>query len=337
LASSIDGPLITGRGGDIIIIDDPHKLSDVQSQGKRDHVNECCRNALFSRFDDNVTNAIVIVMQRLDDDDLCGSVLKTSNNWTVLSLPAIAEKDEQIQIGDNVYHLRRAGDLLHAEWLPKAELDDRRSLLGDDIFAAQYQQCPVPRTPALIKWDSVQRYDPPLTRTKSSYIIQSWDTALGTEITHDYSVCTTWLVQEPYYYLLHVLRGHFDFPELRALAISHGREHNPNKVLVEDAALGKALVTELKCAGLHAVAIKPEFDKVTRFQLQLPKFASRHVFLPNEAPWLAVLEAELFAFPYGRNDDQVDSMIQALAHGRPSWPWNDASLEGLSKLATGLW
>ena len=96
--TSLDGS-ITGRGGDIIIIDDPLKLSDAESDIKREHVNDTYRNTIQSRLDDNENGAIIIVMQRLHMDDLCGTVLKHSDGWTVLKLPLIAERDEQIQIG----------------------------------------------------------------------------------------------------------------------------------------------------------------------------------------------------------------------------------------------
>ena len=128
--TSIDGSL-TGRGGDIIIIDDPLKLSDAESDNKREHVNETYRNTIQSQLDDNENGAIVIVMQRLHMDDLCGTVLKHSDGWTVLQFPMIAEQDEQIQIGENLYHLRRVGDLLHPEYFPQRAVDERRLQLDE--------------------------------------------------------------------------------------------------------------------------------------------------------------------------------------------------------------
>src|SRR5262245_54958250 len=99
LATSIDGS-ITGRGGHIIIIDDPLKPSDASSYLKREHVNAWFKNTLYSRLDDKQKGAIIIVMQRLHDDDLCGFLLKNSHDWVVLSFPAIALEEEQIPIGD---------------------------------------------------------------------------------------------------------------------------------------------------------------------------------------------------------------------------------------------
>ena len=202
--TSIDGS-ITGRGGDIIIIDDPLKLSDAESDSKREHVNDTYRNTIQSRLDDNENGAIVIVMQRLHMDDLCGTVLKHSDGWTVLQLPLIAERDEQIQIGENLYHLRRAGDLLHPEYFSQRAVDERRSQLDEKIFAAQYQQDPLQPLGVMIKRDTIQRYDDLPIRKESHYVIQSWDTAIKVDANNDCSVCATLLVDDQRnYYLLEV-------------------------------------------------------------------------------------------------------------------------------------
>jgi hypothetical protein len=117
LAVSVGGTL-TGRGGDIAIIDDPIKPQDAYSDTKRAAANDWFATTLLSRLDDKRTGAIIVVMQRLHADDLTGKLLRGSDDWTVLSLPAIAEHDERIQIGGNSYHFRKAGDLLHPEREP---------------------------------------------------------------------------------------------------------------------------------------------------------------------------------------------------------------------------
>ena len=142
LATSVDGTL-TGRGGDIIIIDDPLKPPDALSDSKRGHVNEWYRNTLITRLDDKVQGAIIGVMQRLHADDLCGCLLKGSDEWTHLKIPAIAQVDEQIQVGEQRYYSRDVGSLLHPEREPIAVLDSMRAQIGPDNFAAQYLQEPV--------------------------------------------------------------------------------------------------------------------------------------------------------------------------------------------------
>jgi hypothetical protein len=139
LAMSVDGAL-TGRGGDIIIIDDPIAALAALSQKSRDHVREWYFNTLLSRLDDKQNGAIVLVMQRLHEDDLAGVLLRGSDEWTVVSLPAIAEQDEEIPIGNGQFHYRRAGDVLHPEREPREVLESLRAQLGAETFAAQYQQ-----------------------------------------------------------------------------------------------------------------------------------------------------------------------------------------------------
>jgi predicted phage terminase large subunit-like protein len=189
----------------------------------------------------------------------------------------------------------------------------------------------------MVKRDTIQRYDQLPIRTGSHYILQSWDTAIKADANHDCSVCTTLLVDDRCnFYVVEVLRGRFLYPELKAQAISEAKKHKPNIILIEEAGLGRTLIKALEAAGLPAVGVIPEGDKLTRVSVQLEKFANGQVFFPREAPWLVDLENELFAFPNGRYDDQVDALIQALAYERPTFLWNDAALKGLENFTLGL-
>ena len=336
LATSVDGSL-TGRGGHIMIIDDPLKPSDASSDAKREHVNTWFKNTLYSRLDDKQKGAIIIVMQRLHDGDLCGFLRsKNSHDLVVLDLSAIALEEEQIPIGDG-RHDRHIGDVLHPERESKSDLDNIRSELGEDVFAAQYQQCPSQPAGHMIKRDSIQRYDRLPTRKESHYVIQSWDTAIRVEATNDYSVCVTLLADgKRKYYLVEVLRGRFLYPELKAHAISQAQKHRSDKILVEEAGLlGRTLIKDLKAVGLPAIGIIPEGDKLTRVSVQLEKFANGQVFFPKDAPWLVDFENELFAFPNAPHDDQVDALTQALAHKR-TFLWNDAALRGLERVTLAM-
>ena len=331
LANSVDGAL-TGRGGDIIIIDDPIAALAALSQKSREHVRDWYFNTLLSRLDDKQNGAIVLVMQRLHEDDLAGVLLRGSDEWTVLSLPAIAEQDEQIPIGNGQFHCRHAGDVLHPERESRDVLESLRKLSAE-TFAAQYQQQPVDPGGAMIKRVWVRRYDQLPT---SGLIIQSWDVASKQGEENDYSVCTTWLVHEIKYYLIDVLRDRFDFPTLRRKVSEQAKLHKASHILIEDAGVGTALVQELKTAHFSVIPVTPEYDKKIRMAIQSVKFENGQVFFPKEARWLADLEAELFAFPNGRHDDQVDSISQALGHRIPSH-WTNASLDGYSKLVNALY
>jgi predicted phage terminase large subunit-like protein len=133
-----------------------------------------------------------------------------------------------------------------------------------------------------------------------------------------------------------VLRDRLDYPNLRARAIAHAREHKASNIRIEDTGVGTALVAELKKAGLSAIGVKPEHDKVTRMSIQSAKFESRRVLFPTQAPWLADLEAELFAFPRARHDDQVDSIAQALAHEMPGGEWGPDAYANFGRFVEGL-
>jgi predicted phage terminase large subunit-like protein len=171
----------------------------------------------------------------------------------------------------------------------------------------------------MIKRDWIPRYDQLPVRDSASQMLQSWDTASKTGPLNDWTVCTTWLIKSEKYYLVDVLRGRFDYPTLKEVAIAHAHQYRPTKILVEDAGVGPALVAELQKAGFSTIAVKPEHDKKIRMSIQSAKFSSGRVFFPKEAPWLAALETELFRFPNGEHDDQVDSISQALAYERPGY------------------
>ena len=317
LATSIGG-VLTGRGGNLIIIDDPLKPLDALSPAKRESANQWFTNTLLSRLDDKRTGAIVIVMQRVHMDDLTGFVTSQSDEWIVLTLPAIAEVDEAIRIGDERWHVRRVGDVLHPEREPLAALEGLRRALGSDLFSAQYQQAPVPEGGAMIKRAWVRRYEVPPPRTSRTRIIQSWDTASKAGPENDFSVCTTWQVERgsPHstYYLLDVERGRYDFPALRARALAQWQRWKPTQLLIEEMGSGIGLIQDLRQDDCYAIPVKPERDKIARMAIQSAKFEAGQVFLPVSAPWLAVFEAELFAFPGAKHDDQIDSVSQALGH-----------------------
>jgi predicted phage terminase large subunit-like protein len=314
LATSVGGTL-TGRGGDLILIDDPIKPADALSEPRREAVNQWYTNTLLSRLDDRITGAIVIVMQRVHMEDLVGYVTRHSEEWTILKLPAIATDDQRIATGPGRSYLYRANEVLHPAREPLPVLETYRTQLGSDTFSTQYQQEPVPPGGAMIKRHWVRRYRTPPARAPRTRIIQSWDTACKGGAENDWSVCTTWLIENKQFYLLAVDRGRHDYPDLKQRVIALAQRHKPNRILVEDAGTGTALVAELRRMGLTIIGIKPEKDKVTRMSVQSAKFEAGLVHLPEQAPWLGSFEAELFAFPGSRHDDQIDSVSQALANG----------------------
>ena len=158
-------------------------------------------------------------------------------------------------------------------------------------------------------------------------IVQSWDTANKPSELADYSVCTTWGIKGPHFYLLNVLRKKLDFPNLKRAVREQGDLFSPTTILIEDKASGTQLIQDLIDAGLSRVTrYKPDGDKIMRLHAQTATIENGFVHLPETAHWLADYLHELTMFPAGRYDDQVDSTAQALAWTKirpPGWGWSE--------------
>ena len=311
LTTSVGGTL-TGRGGNLIIIDDPLKPIEAMSETARAGVNQWYDNTLYSRLDNKTDDCIVIVMQRLHIDDLVGHVLE-QEDWIHLKLPATAEANEKVQVGPNKHYCRHAGELLHPEREPQEALDGIKTTLGSYNFSAQYQQEPTPPGGTLIKWDWFGRYCETPQRQRGDQIVQSWDTASKTADSNDYSVCTTWLVRGKNYYLIDVLRKRLEYPDLKRRIIAQAERYETDTVLIEDAGSGTHLIQELRREGnLRPIAIKPKGDKLTRMEAHTAILEAGYVHLPESAGWLSDFQTEMLLFPRGSHDDQVDSVSQFL-------------------------
>lgn len=314
-STSVGGTL-TGRGGSIIIIDDPLKPDEAFSEVKRAAVNEWYDRTLVSRLDDKRTGVIILIMQRLHLEDLVGHVQSKGRDWCWLVLPAIAQEEEYIFVGDGRTHYRSPGELLHSERESRKELDQLKRDLGSFNFSAQYLQCPLPLEGEIIKWSWFPLYDQLPVRGPNNSVVQSWDTASKPGDSNDYSVCTTWLVEDRFYYLKDLLRLRLNYPDLKKTVISYALSHGADTLLIEDKDSGTALIQDLQRGVEYGVplpiGIKPQADKQTRMCAQSAKIEARQVLLPKTAAWLDDFRAELLQFPHGRYDDQVDSMSQVL-------------------------
>jgi predicted phage terminase large subunit-like protein len=270
---------------------------------------------LLSRLNDKAKGCIIIVMQRLHEDDLVGHVLAKGEKWDVVNFPAIAEIDE-LFTWSNAFgtgrHLRRQGDVLHPERESREVLEGLRRQMGTYLYSAQYQQQPIPREGARINIDWFRRYDS-VAEIKFDRIIQSWDTASKIGELNDYSVCTTWGVKGENIYLLHVFKKRLLTPDLEKALIELCSGWRADRVIIEDHVSGTALVQYLPRKGFYkAEAFTPQGDKAMRMEAHTGMIEYGRVFIPKEAPWLDDYLHELQAFPNGRYDDQVDSTSQAL-------------------------
>ena len=311
-AGSIGGS-VTGWGADLILVDDPVKsLEAALSAAERRRVAEFYDGSLYTRLNNKAEGAIVIIMQRLHEDDLVGHVLE-KENWRVLSIPAIAPEDCDYRIGDHPHQVyrRRAGEVLHPAREPQEMLELARRTLGTLNFSAQYQQSPVPAEGNAIKRDWIRRYDE--LPHEFDLKVASWDTASTLKETADWSVGSVWGAVGQQFYLLDVVRARLEAPDLGHRMVALAREHQVDVTLVEETELGRAIAQDLRRNNRLFPILNPvRFDKEARLLAQAARFESGQVHLPREAPWLGAYETELLAFPMGRHDDQVDSTSQAL-------------------------
>lgn len=316
MSTSVGG-VLTGRGADVMILDDILKPDDALSETRRRAANDWFFNTLLSRLNSKKDGVIIIVMQRLHQEDLVGELMERGR-WEVLSLPAIAVEDEHLSFEEPLGHsvfIRKAGQALHPERDSVETYRGIRDTIGEYNFESQFQQNPIPIEGGLIKRDWLRNYDPDTLPT-FRITVQSWDTANKAGEMNDYSVCTTWGIDDrKFLYLLHVYRMRLNYPALKRAAKELHERLTPDRLVIEDKASGTSLIQELKAEGICGVELyrpAPGSDKYMRLAAQAITFDEGRVWLPERAPWLDDYVRELTGFPGSKFDDQVDSTTQAL-------------------------
>ena len=306
------GGAMTGRGGNVVILDDILDEQDALSNTAMENTWEWYQSGPRQRLQPN--GAIIVINTRWKTDDLSGRLLKLqgaikSDKWEILEFPAILP----------------SGGPLWPEYWKLEELEAVKHTIGLQKWNAQWQQTPTADEGAILKREWWQRWpseDPPLVE----YIIQSYDTAYSKKETADYSVITTWGVfvpdidSGPNIILLDVKKGRWDFPELKRIAREEYKNWNPDNVLIEAKATGITLQQELRRVGIPVTMYSPGGrragqDKVSRANSIAPILESGMVWAP-ETEWADELIEECAAFPNGDHDDMVDSTTQALMRFR---------------------
>ena len=308
------GGAVTGKGADVLIIDDPHSEQEAKFGRPEvyDGVYEWYTSGPRQRLQPG--GAIIIVMTRWSKRDLTGQVLKKSGNdgvdeWEVIEFPAILP----------------SGNPLWPGFWKKEELEALKAELPVSKWEAQYQQNPTSEEGAIIKRDQWQIWtesDPP----PCDYIIQSWDTAFEKTNRSDYSACTTWGVfykadkngdEKPNIILLDAYKQRLEFPELKKKALEMWKEWSPDTLIVEKKAAGSPLIYELRKIGIPLSEYTPSkgSDKIARVNAISDMFASGVVWCP-ETRWAEEVMEEMASFPNGDHDDLVDSSSQALLRFR---------------------
>jgi len=315
-ATSIEGTL-TGLGGNLVIIDDPLKLGDVHSEAIRSRSIEWYRSTLVTRPDDKKAARIVLVMQRVHQDDLVGH-LQEQGGFEILNLPAIAQQEETYYLGGGRDYTRQKRELLHPEHEPADVLAELKREMGPIAFSAQYQQSPIPPGGTIIKRKWLTTYDQ-IGSQPGDRIIMSWDIALSEVESGDYSACVVLLKRGEVFFVLEVIRGRFPFETLKrkVIEVKQRYSYGSPTLLIEDSPISRGLIQSLREQSINVTASKPDTDKQSRLIAQTDLFAGGSVRLPRRASWLEEFTAELLAFP-GRHDDQVDALAQGLEWGRQS-------------------
>lgn len=329
-ASSVGGT-ITGRGADWIIIDDPIKPADALSELLRTKTNEFYSNTLSSRLNDKEHGKIILIMQRLHEDDLTGHLLNADLGFKLLKLQGIAEYDEEWKInrpfGKVKTVTRKKGEALHPERESLKQLLTQKREMGTSVFAGQYQQDPMPLEGGIIKIEWMQYYSRAeffrlieKGEIKIEYLVQSWDTAYGTNNNNDYSACVTYMKDSlGNIYILDVFRGKLEFPDLirKIVRMEKDAKEKYKKsvdVLIEGKGPGLSLIQELKQNhNLYPKKIDPEYDKQARLLAVSHLIENGRCRFPDDNPyWWSDFEKELLTFPNGKHDDQCDALSQAL-------------------------
>jgi predicted phage terminase large subunit-like protein len=310
------GGAVTGKGADVLIIDDPHSEQEAalaeNNSDVYDKTYEWYTSGPRQRLQPG--GAIIIVMTRWSKKDLTGQVVKAAEQrngeeWEVINFPAILDN----------------GEPLWPEFWPLEQLEALRNELPASKWQAQYMQSPTSEVSAIIKreWWKHWEHDHPPT---CDFIIQSWDTAFLKTERSDYSACTTWGVfyhdddtgrSQANIIALNSFKKRMEFPELKQKAVEEYKEWNPDSLIIEAKASGAPLVFELRAMGLPVQEYTPSKgnDKISRLNSVADIFASGRVWVPGTR-WADELVEEVASFPSGEHDDLVDSLSQALLRFR---------------------
>lgn len=342
--SSTVGGTLTGRGGNWIIIDDPIKPADANSDLIRNKVNEWYGSTLYSRLNDKKNGKILLIMQRTHEQDLTGFLVESKAGFTHIVIPLLAIQEEDWVWERGVDGFRRRfhrkrypGEPLHPLREGLMEIEKVKQSMGRIAFASQCQQDPLALGGNFVKWEWFKRYsweelEQSVYRGEFSILqmMFSWDLAIKRGKENDYSVCICALRTDKGWYLLDVKRWKLELPELVKAGYAYMEEKRSLfkrlryglsfKILVEEAGCGIGFLQEMqrRYSRSAIIPVKPTEDKVTRLQNVTPALEAGRCLLPEEgAVWEADFKHEVLGFPNTKHDDQVDALSQLLSYWKP--------------------
>jgi predicted phage terminase large subunit-like protein len=327
LATSVGG-VVTGEGGDFIVVDDPHKADEAASETKRDQVMEWWNVSMSTRLNDPKTGVRVVIQQRLHEGDLAGHVIE-QGGWRHICLPAEYDAEHKFAFPEDPRTER--GELLWPARIPQDFLDEKKSELGSYSYAGQFQQLPAPDEGGILKraWF---RYYQEAQMPRPEQIIQSWDCAFKDSEDSDYVVGQVWARYGGNKYLMRQIRERLDFPQTVAAILGMTdwvantyQELASHAVLIEDKANGPAVIASLRKELGSVIAVGAYGSKEARAHAVAPQLEAGSVYLPGvprgdhssydahlTPTWVQDLVEECAAFPNAMHDDQVDALAMAL-------------------------
>jgi predicted phage terminase large subunit-like protein len=318
----------TGLGGNYIVIDDPHKTREEPQSKEVESQVAAYGDTFATRHDDKKQGVTVIVMQRINDNDLSAHVMKTiEEGYVHLKIEAEASEHRIIvfpRTGRIV--TRNQGDLLWESREGPDEIRRQKAVMGRWKYAAQYQQDPLPEGGSIFlrewfmhRFHRDPRTDLPL-GAKLRMVVQSWDTAAKKKEANDYWACTTWglvVGEDVRIRMLDLVKERMEYTEGRQRVKDQWAKWKPTAVLIEDSSSGTAVISDLRTAGIPLLPISPAgSDKEANARAVSPMFESGMILLPEGADWADDYIESMTRFPKGQHDDDVDSTSQALNYLR---------------------
>jgi predicted phage terminase large subunit-like protein len=319
LATSIGG-MGTGSGGDVIVVDDPHSVMDVDSDIQREAVHEWWDSAMSTRRDDPKKGSRVIIMQRTHANDLCGHVMdKMGADYDFLILPAEYEPKAMVFLTSLGFKdpRKEVGELLWPERFGKEEIEEQKRNLGSHHYSAQFQQRPSLAEGSIFKRNWFKHYTKPpaLMAEEMDFICQSWDMTFKDTKSSDFVAGQVWGLKGSNRYLLDQERKRMSFTEtLKAVRAMTLKWPKATAKYIEEKANGAAVIDSLRNEVDGLIAINPKESKESRAFSVTPEFEAGNVWFPDPSfcAWVDAYIESLASFPKGPYDDDVDATTQAL-------------------------
>jgi len=321
MSISVDGGT-TGQGGSYLILDDAHNVSEAHSDIERKAAIIWFREVWTNRLNDQRKDKMVVVGQRIHDEDVCGYILRERPDWVHLNLPALFEPERRCRTPIWSDPRTTEGQLLWPERFNMTALNGLKRDLGSMGFAAQYQQRPVPAGGGQFKqkWFRYHTQDEAaftllvpegqkrILRSVCSIII-TVDLAISQKQQADFTVFAIWAITpDRELLLIDRVREHFDNPTQQQQLQLLYQQYKPKFIHIEQVAYQLALIQQLLKLGIPAQGYKPVKDKVSRASTAAVFYEAGKIYHPLSALWLREWEDELLVFPMGAHDDQVDAL-----------------------------